>query len=326
MLAKRTTLFSLCSLAFACNVHAKGFDVIENFLEQSFAYTVVLSDSDVFTVGIKDFNPNELFNTDNPELGTEDSVANRKKYGISTLPMSFRLNDEEEQNKHELFFRMSGLATDENIRWGNETVFDDFRQVILDVYTAYRYEYKLDDHWTITPGIGTHLMRYENTMDYNSATGKSYAPILDGLLFNTTAWANIYEPHLKLSYKKNEDWGKWQVSSAGHYFYGYGWGEANQGEIGNSEGWYIVNSATLVYDIEQIGRSIQSVYSTIRRVDVGSDVSQPLGTTFYYEATVGWLMTPPFEISFVDNIGLGLTFNYGSAFKGGSLVLFFNQD
>jgi len=48
-------------------------------------------------------------------------------------------------------------------------------------------------------------MRYENTMDYNSATGKSYAPILDGLLFNTTAWANIYEPHLKLSYKKNEE-------------------------------------------------------------------------------------------------------------------------
>lgn len=240
--------------------------------------------------------------------------------------MSFRLNDEEEKNKHELFFRMSGLATDENVRWGNETVIDDFRQVILDVYTAYRYEYKLSEHWTITPGIGSHLMRYENTMDYNSATGKSYAPFLDGLLFNTSAWANIYEPHLKLSYKKNEDWGKWQVSSAGHYFYGYGWGEANQGEIGNSEGWYIVNSATLVYDIEQIGRSIQSVYSTIRRVDVGSDVSEPLGTTFYYEATVGWLMTPPFEISFVDNIGLGLTFNYGSAFKGGSLVLFFNQE
>ncbi|CSC51951.1 Protein of uncharacterised function (DUF3233) [Vibrio cholerae] len=37
-------------------------------------------------------------------------------------------------------------------------------------------------------------------------------------------------------------------------------------------------------------------------------------------------MTPPFEMELVDNIGLGLTFNYGSAFKGGSIVLFFNQD
>ncbi|MFV0489046.1 MAG: Solitary outer membrane autotransporter beta-barrel domain, partial [Vibrio fluvialis] len=30
--------------------------------------------------------------------------------------------------------------------------------------------------------------------------------------------------------------------------------------------------------------------------------------------------------SFIDNIGIGLAFNYGSAFKGGSIVLFFNQD
>ncbi|WP_246201134.1 Solitary outer membrane autotransporter beta-barrel domain [Vibrio ziniensis] len=326
MLTKNLIQFSVYLLFFPITAYAKGYDFIETFLEQSFAYTVVLSDSDVFTVGIKDFNPNELFNTDNPDLGTEDSLANRKKYAISTLPMSFQLNNEEDRNKHQLFFRLSGLGTEEKVRWGDETVEDDFQQVIADFYTAYRYEYKFDDHWRITPGFGVHLMRYENTMDYNSATGKSYAPIFDGLLFNTTAWSNIYEPHLKLTYSKNENWGKWQYSAAGHYFYGYGWGEANEGEIGNSEGWYIVNSATIVYNIEQIGRSIQSVYSTVRRVDVGSDVSEPLGTSFYYEATVGWLMTPPFEISFVDNIGLGLTFNYGSAFKGGSLVLFFNQD
>ncbi len=326
MLKKCTALLSFCWLLFTASVYARGYDVVQNFFEESFAYTVVLSDSDVFTVGIKDFNPNELFNTDNPELGTEDSVANRKKYGISTLPMSFRLNDEEEQDTQELFFRLSGLGTDEKVRWGNETVDDDFRQIVLDIYTAFRYEHIINEHWSITPGIGSHLMRYQNTMDYNSVTGQSYAPYLDGLLFNTSAWANIYEPHVKLTYNKDERWGKWKISSSGHYFYGYGWGEANDGEIGNPEGWYWVNSATVVYDFTQVGRSVQSVYSTIRRVDVGSDVSDPLGTTFYYEGTVGWLMTPPFEISYVDNIGIGLTFNYGSAFKGGSLVLFFNQD
>ncbi|HIF8937804.1 TPA: Solitary outer membrane autotransporter beta-barrel domain, partial [Vibrio cholerae] len=61
-------------------------------------------------------------------------------------------------------------------------------------------------------------------------------------------------------------------------------------------------------------------------VDVGSTPQEPLGTSNYYEASFGWLMTPPFEMELVDNIGLGLTFNYGSAFKGGSIVLFFNQD
>jgi hypothetical protein len=38
------------------------------------------------------------------------------------------------------------------------------------------------------------------------------------------------------------------------------------------------------------------------------------------------LMTPPFKIDYVDNIGIGLSINYGSDLKGGSIVLFFNQD
>ncbi|MCG6295872.1 Solitary outer membrane autotransporter beta-barrel domain, partial [Vibrio vulnificus] len=59
---------------------------------------------------------------------------------------------------------------------------------------------------------------------------------------------------------------------------------------------------------------------------VGGDTSESLGTHHYYEASVGWLMTPPFKTQWVDNVGIGLSLNYGSALKGGSLVLFFNQD
>lgn len=326
MLTKRLLFISIPLFTFTCSAYGQGYDVIENFLEKSFAYTIVLSDSDVFTVGVADFNPNNLFNSDNEDLGTDDSIANRKKYGVSTLPLSFRLNDEDEINTHELIFRVAGLATEEKVKWAGEDIEDDFRQYIAGIYTAYRYDYVVNENWSVTPGIGAHLMRYENTMDYNSATGRANSLVLDELVFNTSAWANIYEPHLKVSYNQDERWGKWQLSSSGHYFYGYGWGKANEGQIGNPEGWYWVNSATVVYDFSQMGRSVQSVYGTFRRVDVGSDIAEPLGTPFYYEATVGWLMTPPFEISFVDNIGLGLSFNYGSAFKGGSLVLFFNQD
>lgn len=325
MFKQRVTFLSVLCISFSSNVQAKGYDFIERFLEQSFAYTIVMSDSDVFTVGFADFNPNNLFNTNNDKFGTDDSVENRQKYGISTLPMSFRLNDENETNKQELLLRLSGLATEDKVRWPEDTIDDELAQVILDVYTAYRYEYVIDEHWSVEPGIGAHLMYYDNSMTYNSATGKSYAPILDDLLFNTSAWANIYEPHLKIAYKKDENWGNWKVTSSGHYFYGYGWGEANEGNIGHPEGWYWVNSASVTYDFSHLGRSVQSVYSTIRRVDVGSDAVHNLGTSVYYEATFGWLMTPPFEIKFVDNIGLGLTFNYGSAFTGGSVVLFFNQ-
>lgn len=327
-MAKKTQgrWFFILPLIYIGHIKAQSYDVISNFLEQSFAYTIVMSDSDVFTVGFADFNPNNLFNTHNENLGTYDSVENRKKYGITTIPMSFRLNDEQDTNTHSLLVRFSGLTTEDSIRWPGESQNDDLTQTILDMYIAYRYEHVFDENWSIEPGLGTHLMHYQNSMTYNSRTGRQFQPVLDSLLFNTTAWANVYEPHVRVNYQQNEPWGKWKLSSSGHYFYGYGWGEANGGDPGNPEGWYLVNSATAVYDFNRIGSSTQSIYSTIRRVDVGSDVEHNLGTSSYYEASLGWLMTPPFNIDFIDNIGLGLTFNYGSAFKGGSLVLFFNQD
>lgn len=322
-------LVCVFSLYCACinKVYAQSYDVISNFLEQSFAYTIVMSDSDVFTVGFADFNPNSLFNTHYEEFGTDESVENRKKYAISTLPLSFRLNDEDEMNKSELLVRFSGIATEESLRWTNDqTVDDNVTQTVLDMFIAYRYEYALTDNWRIEPGIGSHLMYYKNTMTYNSAVGKAIQPLLDDILFNTSAWANIYEPHIKFSYQQEEQWGTWKLFSSSHYFYGYGWGDANDGDIGNPQGWYIANGATVTYDFSHVGNSEQSLYSTIRRVDVGGDAIANLDTRFYYEATLGWLMTPPLDISFVDNIGVGLSVNYGSAFKGGSLVFFFNQD
>jgi len=41
---------------------------------------------------------------------------------------------------------------------------------------------------------------------------------------------------------------------------------------------------------------------------------------------LGWLITPWFKSSWIENVGVGLTINYGSSLRGGSLVLFFNQD
>ncbi|MGI2882438.1 Solitary outer membrane autotransporter beta-barrel domain [Vibrio furnissii] len=318
-----TAISALC--LYSSWGHA-GYASIQNFLENSFAATIVLSDSDVFTVGISDFDPNEFLNTDNENWGTEDSIDNRKKYTVSTLPYTFELSDPDAINQHSVLLRLSGMVTEETLQFAADEPKDDFRQVIVDLYAAYRFRHTFNEHWSFEPGFGVHLLRYENTLDYNSPTGKQVAPYLDNLLFNTTAWANVYEPHFKLKYQAEESWGRWNVSSSWHYFYGYGWGDANQGDIGHPEGWYIANTITGVYDFSQVGRSVQSIYSSLRRVDVGSDIQQPLGTSMYYEASVGWLMTPPFEISFIDNIGIGLSLNYGSAFKGGSIVLFFNQD
>lgn len=62
-------------------------DPIQKELERNFATAIVLTDSDVFTVGFHDFDPNEWLNLDNEELGSADSVNLRKKNWCINAPL-----------------------------------------------------------------------------------------------------------------------------------------------------------------------------------------------------------------------------------------------
>lgn len=86
---KKSVIAVAFSGLFSLPVHA-GYAFIEKFLENNFAATVVLSDSEVFTVGISDFNPSEILNTENEDWGTETSLDNRKTY--ASLHGRIRLN------------------------------------------------------------------------------------------------------------------------------------------------------------------------------------------------------------------------------------------
>lgn len=322
---KKSVIAVAFSGLFSLPVHA-GYAFIEKFLENNFAATVVLSDSEVFTVGISDFNPNEILNTENEDWGTETSLDNRKTYAVASWPYTFELSEEDAVNQHSVLLRLSGTLSDETIQFVDGEPHDDFHQTLVDLYSAYRVRHHFDQHWSLEPGIGHHLMYYQNSVDYHSPTGQLFQPFLDDLIFNTSAWAAVLEPHIRLKYESPQSWGRWSVSSSWHYFYGFGWGQANEGEVGNPEGWYGANTLTGVYDFTQLGPSVQSVYASLRRVDVGGDIRAPLATSVYYETSFGWLMTPPFKSDWIDNVGIGLSLNYGSAFKGGSIVLFFNQE
>lgn len=305
---------------------ARSYEFIKQDLERAFSSSIVLTDSDVFTAGFSNFDPNAWFDTNNDNFGTSESIENRKRYQTSTIPFTVSLSDEGAYHQHELLFRLSASVINDELRVGNTNQTEHYRQSVFGGAMFYQYQYRLTDHWTITPAIGTHLLHYRNSLSYNNPQFQAIFSSLDGLLVNTYAWANLVEGNLKIQYQEDKDWGHWKMLTSWHYFGGYGWGRANNGDVGNPEGWYVANRLSGVYDFAQIGRSVQSVYGSIKRVDLGSTPQKPLGTSNYYEASIGWLMTPPFKIDLVDNIGLGLTFNYGSAFKGGSIVLLFNQD
>lgn len=321
-----TTAIVLTSSLIVHPAWAQGSPAFEKHLEKTFSAAVILMDSDVVTFGIHDFDPNEWFNLENEQIGSDESLSLRKQITVSTLPITFELSEEGATHKHFLVTRLAAFVSEQNVEVLGTEFSDQQKDTVLSGYVAYRYQYQITENWSLTPSLGTHLMYYKNDFDYKSDFFNSIKPAIDGVLVNTNAWANIYEPSIKLKYHKDKDWGSWNVNSTWHYFYGYGWGEANHGDVGNPEGWYIANEVTAKYNFDRWGRAVQSVYSSLRRIDLGADTADLFGTHYYYEAAVGWLMTPPFESEWIENIGIGLNFNYGSALKGGSIVLFFNQD
>lgn len=139
-----------CLLVMSFSATAKAMILFKNILSK-LSSSVVLSDSDVFTAGFNNFDPNDWFKTDNDNLGTPESIENRKKYKSSTLPITLALSEEEAYHQHQLFFRLSASVIDDELSIANmpgET--ERYRQSVLGGAIFYRYQYRLTDHWTLT--------------------------------------------------------------------------------------------------------------------------------------------------------------------------------
>jgi hypothetical protein len=301
-------------------------DSFRKDLERTFATSVLLNDTDVFTFGINNFDPNKVFSLDNEDIGSKDSVSRRKDITSISLPYTFELPEYIEDNHQEITLRLSALRIEKDISYASTVKSDFQKESVISGYVEFANVSQLDEHWSFSSAIGNHISYYRNDFEYRSSLLETIKDQLDNVYLNTDAWAYIIEPKIKMTFEDKNDWGKYKLSTSWHYFNGIGWGEANNGNVGYPEGWYIANEAKIFYDLIRWDKNITSMYSSIRRIDIGGDTVASMGTTSYYEGSVGWLLNPNLFNDWVDNVGIGFTINYGSSLKGGSLVIFFNQD
>ncbi len=324
----RTYLCMRCSWLLLCPVicAAQSYDPVEKYLERAFSVGVVLSDSEVVSFGLHDFDPNELFNLHNDNIGSEDALELRQQLAVTSLPYTFRFDTFDPKLTQLVTTRFSIISSDNSVKVEKHPGRDSQQELILGGMLGYGLDYQYDPHWSFTPTLGVHFQYYHNEHQYLSEySQQQIKPQLEGVLYNTDAYAVTFEPAISVKYKQELPWGIWRFNSAAHYFYGFGGGAANDGNVGNPEGWYLSNGIELLRPLSNWSGSVQSLYATLRRVDIGGDPSHPIGANYYYETSFGWLMTPPISLSWVENLGLGISINYGSAIKGGSVVLFFNQ-
>lgn len=301
-------------------------DAFRKDIERTFATSVLLNDTDVFTFGINNFDPNKVFSLDNEDIGSKDSVSRRKDITSISLPYTFELPEYIEDNHQEITLRLSALRIEKDISYASTVKSDFQKESVISGYVEFANVSQLDEHWSFSSAIGNHISYYRNDFEYRSSLLETIKDQLDNVYLNTDAWAYIIEPKIKMIFEDKNDWGKYKLSTSWHYFNGIGWGEANNGNVGYPEGWYIANEAKIFYDLIRWDKNITSMYSSIRRIDIGGDTVASMGTTSYYEGSVGWLLNPNLFNDWVDNVGIGFTINYGSSLKGGSLVIFFNQD
>ncbi|AAW87578.1 Solitary outer membrane autotransporter beta-barrel domain [Aliivibrio fischeri] len=299
--------------------------------EEAFATSLVLSDSNMITFGIADFNPNRYLSKDenNPDngLGSNDSIQLRNQMTVYSLPYTFELTEDPDSRwSHEITVRASYVNTDIDVEFKDKTSPDSDLDEMFGLYAEYAQNYDFYENWTISVGNAFHLMHYRNTHTYNSDFSQSFAPVLDGLYYNVSSNAFIIEPKITFQYKKETDWGEWRFNNSYHYAYGQGFGgSSDYSSDANPEVWRFVNSIQLRYNMAHWNRLAQVLYLKAKRVDLGGDANEPLGTDFYYEFNIAWLIDTRKWISLVDNVGIGFTFNVGSALRGGSIVLFYDE-
>ncbi|GAD79870.1 Solitary outer membrane autotransporter beta-barrel domain [Vibrio ezurae] len=321
----------LCLIALFLTASAHADEVLREILEENFATAVLLSDSEAISFGFQDFDPNNFLTDNNDNIGSEESLALRKQIAAYTIPYTVKLQDvplsDGEFIKQDLTFIGSFIETKRNISYGDDPLEpkDSSREQNFIVATKYGASFPLSKNFSLNTGIGSNLMYYRNKYTYRNSFSEFFRDELDGRAFNTDAWAFTVKPNIELHYTKPQSWGHWETFTELKFFYGIGWGEANGGNVGNPGGWYWINGVKGFYDIGHLGGYGQTVFTSLRRIDVGGDLEDPMGTSNYYEWSAGWLMSVPFLADYIDNIGLGLNINYGSSLKGGTLVFLINE-
>lgn len=291
-------------------------------LEEVFSSSVVLTDSDAVSFGIAAFDPDKYV-----DLGfdttDEQSLALRKKVKIFALPWKWEVDSPLQGWKTTVKAQASYLdiKQDLHLLGDDRENAEKNRDQVYSVYFDYLWEKSLTERWQLATGSGVHIMRYNNDLNYND-DNNTLQPILDGQIFNTTTDAVLLEPHLGLQYEMHKGQWRWRGFSRSFYFKGK---TISGGGAARPEGFRWENGFAGKYAFQKWGRD-QHIRFTIKRVEMAADLPRSLGSNHYYNLRLGRVFSTPNHLSWLNNIGVGVSINIGTALSGGSLVILKNLD
>lgn len=296
----------------------------KNYYEELLASAVILSDSDLISLGIKSFDPNEVFKSEDENLGAQSALDARKKISIYNLPIHFEIAGAHPDFQHDITLKFSYFSYSENINLIENAPSDRLKQEVFSTYLSYTLEYSITERWKLAYGVGSYLMYADNDYRFRSAESQQIQPQLDSSFSNMSIWSTFIEPYVEFHYNVDTDWGRWALMSQWHYFAGVNWDKITEGSYGTPEGWRVSNGVQVEYDLANFEQFKPALYSSLKRIDIGHDATSILQTNSYYEAGIGITWANVIDWDFIDTVGVGINFNYGSSLRGGSLLFYIN--
>ncbi|MDO6685514.1 MULTISPECIES: Solitary outer membrane autotransporter beta-barrel domain [unclassified Agarivorans] len=336
MLAKRCSPFILIGFCLPFMAQAalvKGhleneiLPILERNLSGTFAADAIIHDRETVTIGFVNFDPSGFIPIDDDNLGGDD--ANRLKNELKTITLPLTLS---------LPWHGSGWETYTTGRLGYTQRFHDvalFEEIDstrdhekLQVYSAYLGGgLHLDpwSNWRLSAELGGSLRRLNQSYTYNNSISQIFQPVFDGVLTNFSLNAWMLHPSIALQYQRRWTNHKLKYRSRFEYLRGESFGSdvaSHQVQIAATS-W-----RNTLYYAHPIGRALDISFAgqlSASRVDLTGNTNEAFQTPHYYEFGFDLLMgTGAYGEGWLDNVSIGLLFNYGSVLKGGSLVFNYN--
>lgn len=314
------------------NVHGIDADLrqaIEAKVKGDITSAIVLTDANLISLGIVDFNPNsviDLSEIGDVNVGDEDTLRRRSQLKSYTIPWTSDETKLSPKWSRSLGVRFSYVNATDNI----EGIEDRSLQSPLEdtsylLAGEYRWQYKIDQNWNLALGLGGQLIWQENTLKYHDPVLEGVSHLLDNALVNTRYAAIMLDPNAELAYSGDWFGNKWEFISQLRYGVGRTLLTDDGSQAVSPQVGRFSNAFIFHYQLPKAWNKRNEMRLLVKRVDLTGDVIDPMGTHYYYELGAGWIIETPELSSWLDNIGVGITLNINSGLSGGGVVLLLNE-
>lgn len=292
---------------------------------QNSARSIVLSDANLVTLGVMDFDPNEFVDFDNINVGNESTLEQRSQLTTYSLPWNFTPRQLSERIHSQTQIRLSYIATEQDLIFDDQTVDNPLDETTFLLYAENSWRYRLNQAWSVKAGVGGEVLFYDNNLNYRDELLELFAPYFDRALFNTSYKVWTFDPSIGATYSGELFGYQWEYQAVYRYAIGHTFDTDTHLQDTSVEAGRLSNSVTFHFDTPDVWNRRSQIRVLARRIDLSADAVPAMGTHQYYELGAGWLVDTSNDIPFFNNIGIGLSLNIDSELSGGSVVILFNE-